>query len=300
MEAKLKRVALDFVIESYLHGIGEMDSDMVIEAMLKGEFPDGVEPQDEFFEDSPERLASKISAEANNYVVFANMNGLPGQKQNPEKLFVVAKCALADLEGIMPEFDPSGDREHSAWKTIDELKAALGVEAEVGVEQTELTEVQKAITELYCEGDMSHVTTLEAAQNCGDGLLTFLINESGDAENISEYIGMVASARYQLGELLGDLEVWSFNRNEKSYEEAAQIVSGKVGCELVDATVDKTYDGKVMGVTDMHVALSLGRAAVIIRKEDMDVVPAKDEEVVVKFASGLGYVELVKAKLIER
>jgi len=32
---------------------------------------------------------------------------------------------LADLEGIMPEFEPSGDREHPGWTTIEELKAAI-------------------------------------------------------------------------------------------------------------------------------------------------------------------------------
>ena len=33
--------------------------------------------------------------------------------------------ALADLEGIMPDYDQSGDREHPAWTTIEELKSAL-------------------------------------------------------------------------------------------------------------------------------------------------------------------------------
>lgn len=40
-------------------------------------------------------------------------------------LLDAAKCALADLEGIMPEFEPSGDREHPAWITIKELRAAI-------------------------------------------------------------------------------------------------------------------------------------------------------------------------------
>lgn len=40
-------------------------------------------------------------------------------------LLQAARCALADLEGIMPDFEPSGDREHPAWKTIEELKAAI-------------------------------------------------------------------------------------------------------------------------------------------------------------------------------
>ena len=41
------------------------------------------------------------------------------------KLEHAATNALADLEGIMPEFEPSGDREHPAWITIKELRDAL-------------------------------------------------------------------------------------------------------------------------------------------------------------------------------
>ena len=41
------------------------------------------------------------------------------------ELLDAAKCALADLEGIMPEFEPSGDREHPGWTTIEELKAVI-------------------------------------------------------------------------------------------------------------------------------------------------------------------------------
>jgi hypothetical protein len=40
--------------------------------------------------------------------------------------------ALADLEGIMPEFEPSGDREHPGWLTIEELKATLGRDVSPG------------------------------------------------------------------------------------------------------------------------------------------------------------------------
>jgi len=40
------------------------------------------------------------------------------------ELRVAAKCALADLESIMPEFEPSGDREHPAWETIKLLTKA--------------------------------------------------------------------------------------------------------------------------------------------------------------------------------
>ena len=37
----------------------------------------------------------------------------------------VCSYALADLEGIMPEFEPSGDRTHPGWKTIEDLKKVI-------------------------------------------------------------------------------------------------------------------------------------------------------------------------------
>ena len=40
-----------------------------------------------------------------------------------DKVKLALRCALADLEGIMPEFEPSGDREHPAWKTIKLIKS---------------------------------------------------------------------------------------------------------------------------------------------------------------------------------
>ena len=40
-------------------------------------------------------------------------------------MLAAATSALADLEGIMPEFEPSGDREHPAWATIAELRQAI-------------------------------------------------------------------------------------------------------------------------------------------------------------------------------
>ena len=40
-------------------------------------------------------------------------------------LLQACRCGLADLEGIMPEIEPSGDRTHPAWKTICELKTVI-------------------------------------------------------------------------------------------------------------------------------------------------------------------------------
>lgn len=41
------------------------------------------------------------------------------------ELIQAAQLALGDLEEIMPIFEPSGDRTHRAWATIEELSAAL-------------------------------------------------------------------------------------------------------------------------------------------------------------------------------
>jgi hypothetical protein len=41
------------------------------------------------------------------------------------EMLAAARAALADMEGIMPEFDCDGDRQHPGWQTIEELRAAI-------------------------------------------------------------------------------------------------------------------------------------------------------------------------------
>lgn len=53
------------------------------------------------------------------------MSAIRTAKAETVKLYSAAKNALADLEGIMPEFDASGDRTHPAWKTMKELQEAI-------------------------------------------------------------------------------------------------------------------------------------------------------------------------------
>tara|TARA_R110000824_G_scaffold193824_7_gene376242 strand:- start:65 stop:385 length:321 start_codon:yes stop_codon:yes gene_type:complete len=43
-------------------------------------------------------------------------------------------CALADLEGILPQFEPDGDRTHPGWQTIKELREHLDKEVETVAE----------------------------------------------------------------------------------------------------------------------------------------------------------------------
>ena len=47
-------------------------------------------------------------------------------------LLLAAKCALADLEGILPEFEPSGERQHPGWQTIEDLRKAIARASEPG------------------------------------------------------------------------------------------------------------------------------------------------------------------------
>lgn len=41
------------------------------------------------------------------------------------ELLQACRCALADLEGIMPEFEPCGDRKHPGWQTMEQLEAVI-------------------------------------------------------------------------------------------------------------------------------------------------------------------------------
>jgi len=42
-----------------------------------------------------------------------------------DRAIELLRCAEADLQGILPEFEPSGDREHPAWKTLEEITEFL-------------------------------------------------------------------------------------------------------------------------------------------------------------------------------
>jgi hypothetical protein len=42
----------------------------------------------------------------------------------------LARCALTDLEGILPEFEPDGDRSHPGWTSAKALRNYFGPEEE--------------------------------------------------------------------------------------------------------------------------------------------------------------------------
>lgn len=92
----------------------------------------------------------------------------------------------------------------------------------------------------------------------------------------------------------------SISEMSASLTDAATIATQKESYTVADPSVDRRHEGKVLGVTNQHVVLSIGRAAVVLAQEDIDKVPAIGDDVVVKFAGGKGSVELVKGKEVDQ
>lgn len=75
-----------------------------------------------------------------------------------------------------------------------------------GAEAQKLTPLQAMVATHYEGGEFDHIETRDDAQDVGDGLFTFCINEAGDASDKGEFIGMLNSAIDQLRSLVGELE----------------------------------------------------------------------------------------------
>ena len=73
-------------------------------------------------------------------------------------------------------------------------------------EAQQLTPLQAQVADHYQGGEFGHIETQGDAQNVGDGLFTFCINEAGDAGDKPELINMLNHAIHQLRSLVGELE----------------------------------------------------------------------------------------------
>ena len=73
-------------------------------------------------------------------------------------------------------------------------------------EAQRLTPLQAMVATHYQGGEFDHIETQDDAQNVGDGLFTFCINEAGDAGGKSELVNMLNRAIEQLRSLVGELE----------------------------------------------------------------------------------------------
>ena len=72
--------------------------------------------------------------------------------------------------------------------------------------EKDLTLLQAQVAAHYQGGEFEHIESQHDAQNVGDGLFTFCINEAGDAGDKSELINMLNRAIHQLRSLVGELE----------------------------------------------------------------------------------------------
>lgn len=72
--------------------------------------------------------------------------------------------------------------------------------------EKDLTLLQAQVAAYYQGGEFDYIESQHDAQNVGDGLFTFCINEAGDAGNKSELVNMLNRAIEQLRSLVGELE----------------------------------------------------------------------------------------------
>ena len=72
-------------------------------------------------------------------------------------------------------------------------------------EARRLTPLQAMVAAHYQVGEFGYIETQDDAQNVGDGLFTFCVNEAGDAGDKAEFINMLNRAIVQLRSLVGEL-----------------------------------------------------------------------------------------------
>lgn len=99
---------------------------------------------------------------------------------------------LHHLADVVRALDPSSSDLLEALKPNEEAQR--------------LTPLQAMVAAHYQGGEFGHIESQHDAQNVGDGLFTFCINEAGDASDKPELISMLNRAIEQLRSLVGELE----------------------------------------------------------------------------------------------
>ena len=91
-------------------------------------------------------------------------------------------------------------------RALDHQSRDLLAALEPSEEAQRLTSLQAQVAAHYQGGEFGHIETQDDAQNVGDGLFAFCINEAGDAGDKPELISMLNRAIEQLHSLVGELE----------------------------------------------------------------------------------------------
>lgn len=117
------------------------------------------------------------------------------------------------------------------------------------------------------------------------------------------YKDVLTAYRFEQDELVAMVK--GFMGDGPSLEDVSLRAAQEIGKhkELViqaDPAMGNKYEGKILGVTDQHVVVSLGRSALIVNKRDVDRVPAVEDNVKLAFAGGKGVFEVVKGVGVER
>lgn len=79
--------------------------------------------------DELDRIADELPPE-DDFVpseVDASVQTRIAKKDIVEELVAACNCALADLQGLMPDVDPSGNRKHPGWITIKQLEKVISM-----------------------------------------------------------------------------------------------------------------------------------------------------------------------------
>ena len=101
-------------------------------------------------------------------------------------------CGLHHLANVVKVLD------HPSSDLLEALKP--------NEEARRLTPLQAMVATHYQGGEFDYIKTRDDAQDVGDGLFTFCINEAGDAGDKSELVNMLNRAIDQLRSLVSELE----------------------------------------------------------------------------------------------
>ena len=118
-----------------------------------------------------------------------------------------AASLLAQSVGVsVPTLNIGLDYLAGMVRTLDRPSKDLLAALQNNEEAQRLTPLQAQVAAHYQGGEFGHIETQGDAQNVGDGLFTFCINEAGDAGDKAEFINMLNRAIEQLRSLVGELE----------------------------------------------------------------------------------------------
>lgn len=87
------------------------------------------------------------------------------------EITILLNCAIADLEGILPEYEPSGDRKHPAWQTLADLKKKVAeLETDTIIISWSVEDVQSVRADLSDEQARQVLDQCYNYHDCNEGI----------------------------------------------------------------------------------------------------------------------------------